>query len=84
MKDIVVKTANGEAEAQQAKAFLRANGIECRFGGEALRVTHGFTLDGLGAVRIVVTEADLERATELLAQVDSGAMTLDSLPVDGD
>lgn len=84
MKDIVVRTANGEAEAQQISAFLRAHGVECRFGGEALRVTHGFTLDGLGVVRIVVTAADLDRANELLAQVDSGVMALESLPAEPD
>jgi hypothetical protein len=40
--------------------------------GEALRNTHGLTLDGLGMVEIVVSDEDEERARELLASAERG------------
>ena len=41
--------------------------------GEALRLIHGFTLDGLGVVWVFSAE---DRARELLAATDSGELTL--------
>ena len=70
--------ANGEAEAQQAKAFLEARGIPCQFRGETLRTTYGFTLNGLGVVEIHVPDSYVEQARELLQQVEAGALTLES------
>ena len=78
----VFKT-NGEAEAQQIKAFLQAHDIPCEFRGEALRMTHGFTLDGLGVVRVCVPPEFVERARDLLARADAGDLALgdnDELP----
>ena len=43
--------ASGEIHAQQVRAFLEAAGIATFERGEALRHTHGLTLDGLGAGR---------------------------------
>ncbi len=80
-KRTCVHTASGEAQAQQIRAFLEANEIPCSFHGEALRKTHGLTLDGLGMVEIHVPEAFVERAQELLAAADSGEL---SLPEDED
>ena len=74
-KNCVYKT-NGDPEAQQIKAFLGAHGIPCEFRGEALRMTHGFTLDGLGVVRICVPPDMVEQAKELLQKADSGELTL--------
>jgi len=71
-----VLEVNGDIEAQQVKAFLEAHGIPCEFRGEALRMTHGFTLDGLGVVRICVSPDKVEQAKALLAQVDAGEMQL--------
>jgi len=76
LEGVCVKVVSGEFEAQQVKAFLEANGVECEFRGEALRNTHGLTLDGLGEVRVLVAREDEERALDLLAQVASGALTL--------
>ena len=76
-KDTCVFTAEGEMEAQQVRAFLEANGISCRFHGEALRKTHGLTLDGLGLVKIHVSETDVEKARELLALAESGEFSLE-------
>jgi len=72
----VVFTAEGEFEAQQIRAFLQAHGIPCRLEGEALRKTHGLTLDGLGYVKIHVPPERIADARELLARVESGELTL--------
>ena len=76
-KDTCVFTAEGEMEAQQVRAFLDANDIPCRFHGEALRKTHGLTLDGLGMVEVHVPKAYVEKARELLALAESGELSLD-------
>ncbi|MBD3869673.1 MAG: DUF2007 domain-containing protein [Acidobacteria bacterium] len=68
--------ASGEFEAQQIKAFLEAHGIQSVLRGEALRNTHGFTLDGLGVVRVLVAAGDEEAALELLQKADDGEMTV--------
>ena len=65
-----VYKANGDPEAQQIKAFLGAHGIPCEFRGEALRMTHGFTLDGLGVVRICVPQELVAEAKALLAKAE--------------
>ncbi len=76
-KGTCIFTAKGEMEAQQVRAFLEANDIPCRFHGEALRKTHGLTLDGLGLVEIHVSETDIEKAHELLARAESGEFSLE-------
>lgn len=68
--------ANGETEAQQVRAFLEAAGIATAVRGESLRVTHGLTLDGLGAVEILVSEADAEQARALLDSAEAGQLRL--------
>ena len=72
-----VFTANGEIQAQQVQAFLEAAGISSELRGEALRKTHGLTLDGLGRVEIVVSSVDEDRARALLASAESGEFRLD-------
>jgi len=71
-EDTCVHVANGEFNAQQVRAFLEANGITCDFHGEALRMTHGLTLNGLGEVRVHVRPEHVARARELLKQVEAG------------
>jgi hypothetical protein len=71
-----VFVANGEAQAQQVRAFLEADGIQSIERGETLRNTHGFTLDGLGRVEIYVAEAEAARARELLRAADQGSLRL--------
>jgi hypothetical protein len=71
-----VYKVNGDIEAQQVKAFLAAHGIRCEFRGEALRMTHGLTLDGLGVVRICVPDESIEEAKELLRRADAGELRL--------
>jgi len=72
-----VFVASGEAHAQQVRAFLEAAGIATLQRGEALRNTHGLTVDGLGAVEILVAEDDAAHARELLDSAEAGAFRLD-------
>ena len=67
-----VFVASGEVEAQQIRAFLEAAGIATVERGEALRKTHGLTVDGLGAVEILVEAADADQARALLSSADAG------------
>jgi hypothetical protein len=71
-----VFVANGEVHAQQVRAFLEAADIPTSVRGEALRNTHGLTLDGLGAVEISVAEADADRARTLLESAEAGEFRL--------
>ena len=64
--------ANGNIEAEQVRAFLEAHDIKVFLRGEAIRTTHGLTIDGLGAVVLEVAESDEHRARELLADADAG------------
>ena len=74
---VCIHNAAGEFAAQQIKAFLAANDIPSDLIGEALRNTHGLTLDGLGCVKILVPEEHADKARDLLARVESGEMELD-------
>ena len=71
-----VFVANGEVQAQQVRAFLEAADIPTAERGESLRNTHGFMLDGLGAVEIYVREADADRARSLLESAEAGTFRL--------
>jgi hypothetical protein len=72
----LVFVANGEVQAQQVRAFLEASDIPTAERGESLRNTHGFSLDGLGAVEIFVREIDATRARSLLESAEAGALRL--------
>ncbi len=77
--EVVIHTAQGDIEAEQVCSFLNAHGVQTSHRGESLRLTHGFTLDGLGQVEILVRTEQQAEARELLDQVDRGAL---ALPVD--
>lgn len=62
-----VFVASGEMQAQQVRAFLEAAGVPTMERGEALRNTHGLTLDGLGAVEILVAAGDADQARRFSA-----------------
>ncbi|MDX2436451.1 MAG: DUF2007 domain-containing protein [Acidobacteriota bacterium] len=74
---VVIYTAQGEMEETQVRSFLAAHDIPTFVQGEALRKTHGLTLNGLGAVEILVASEDAEEALRLLAAADRGDLTLD-------
>jgi len=67
IKLVEVHTAHGETEAQMIRSMLEGSGIDSMLRGETTRITHGFTVDGLAEVKIVVREEDEERAKEVLA-----------------
>jgi len=77
---VVVFTAQGELEETQVRSFLAAHDIPTSTRGEALRHTHGLTLDGLGAVEIMVAAQHEADARRLLDQAERGELTLDDLP----
>ena len=59
--------AQGEMDAQLIRSLLESNGIDSMLSGESLRLTHGFTVDGLAEVRILVREDDARRARDIIA-----------------
>ena len=73
---VVIANVQGEFEEQQLRMFLEANGIPTVVRGEALRKTHAFVLDGLGAVEIMVAPEHAAAARDLMAKVDSGELEL--------
>ena len=73
---VVVATVQGEFEEQQLRTFLDANGIPTVVRGEALRKTHAFVLDGLGAVQVMVAPEHEAAARDLIAKVESGELEL--------
>jgi hypothetical protein len=73
----VVYTAQGEFEETQVQSFLAAHDIPTTTRGEALRKTHGLTLDGLGQVEILVAPEHEEAARRLLEEAERGEFTLD-------
>ena len=74
---VVVYTAQGELEETQVRSFLAAHDIPTFVRGEALRKTHALTLDGLGAVEVLVAHEHAEEARRLLDAVERGDLTLD-------
>jgi hypothetical protein len=83
---VVIANVQGEFEELALRTFLEANGISTVVRGEALRKTHAFVLDGLGAVEIMVAPEHAAAARDLIAKVESGELELASefLPAEGD
>ena len=71
-----VATVNGPIEETQICSFLQGNGIPTRVRGEALRKTHGITVDGIGAAEIEVPAQFAQAARELIAMADRGELEL--------
>jgi len=61
-----VYRAVGEAEAQIIKGLLESHGITCLLKSNAAPAIHAFAVDGMGEVRVMVWEAVVERARELI------------------
>ena len=74
---VVIFIAQGELEETQVRSFLAAHDIPTSTRGEALRHTHGLTLNGLGAVEIMVAAEHETTARQLLDQAERGELTLD-------
>jgi len=71
-----VFVASGQEEANQIVAFLEASGITSALRGESTTKTHGFTLDGLGRMEVLVRESDQEQARVLLTSANAGEFQL--------
>ena len=73
-----VFVASGLDQANQIVAFLAAAGIESALRGESTTKTHGFTVDGLGKLEVLVRESDEDQARALLASADTGEFQLEA------
>ena len=71
-----VATVHGPIEEAQLCSFLQGNGIPTRVRGEAIRKTHGITVDGIGAAEVEVPAEFAQAARELIAMADRGELEL--------
>ena len=71
-----VFVASGLDQANQIVAFLEAAGITTGMRGESTTKTHGFTVDGLGRLEVLVSESDEKQARALLASAAAGEFQL--------
>jgi hypothetical protein len=62
----IVYTANGEMEAQGIRAALEAAGIPVHLNLEAAAKLYAVTVDGLGAVKVMVPIERLDEAREII------------------
>jgi hypothetical protein len=65
-KVVEVYRAVGEAEAQIIKGLLESNGIYCLLKSNAAPSVHVFAIDGMGEVKIMVRESQVEEARRLI------------------
>lgn len=69
-KLIEVWRTQGEVDAQIVRSLLESNGIPSMLSGESLRLTHGFTVDGLALVKILVRPRDARRACDIIEAIE--------------
>ncbi|MDP2914360.1 MAG: DUF2007 domain-containing protein [Candidatus Aminicenantes bacterium] len=60
----------GPVESEIIKNLLESEGISCFFKGLMLQTIYPFSADGLGEIKILVPEKDLETAKELLKNLE--------------
>ncbi|UCG54116.1 MAG: DUF2007 domain-containing protein [Dehalococcoidia bacterium] len=65
-KMIEVYKAKGELEAQVIKGMLASYGIPCLFQSHAASSVHTFAIDGMGEVRLLVSEDQVDEAKRLI------------------
>jgi hypothetical protein len=65
---IEVYRAAGEAEALIIKGLLEANGIPCVLKSSAAPSVHVFVIDGLGQVKVMVSDSMAEEARRLIVR----------------
>ena len=58
-----VRSVWGQAEADVIKSLLESHGITCLFRGRVLQSIYPMTMDGLGEIKIFVTEKDYDTAS---------------------
>jgi hypothetical protein len=64
---VQIHSVQGQVEADVIQSFLKSHGIESFTRGLAVHSIHPFTVDGMGEIRILVSEADAERARAVLS-----------------
>ena len=79
---VVISIVQGQFVEAQIKAFLEAHGIPCQLRGEALRVTHAISVDGIGAAEVLVPADRAEEARDLLARADRGELAIGDPPAE--
>jgi hypothetical protein len=65
---IEVYRAAGEAEALIIKGLLEANGIPCVLKSSAAPSVHVFAFDGMGEVKVMVSDSVAEEARRLIVR----------------
>jgi hypothetical protein len=71
MKLVEVYRAVGEAEALIIKSLLESNDIPCLLKSHAAPSVHVFTVDGMGEVKVMVSESRAEEARSLIGEQKS-------------
>jgi hypothetical protein len=62
----VVETTFGRQEAEILQSYLRAQDIHCEISQEAAGYVIGMTIDGMGAVQILVPSKERKKALEAI------------------
>jgi hypothetical protein len=62
----VVDTVAGRQEAEILQSYLRAQEITCEISQEAAGYVFGMTIDGMGAVQILVPSAQRKKALDAI------------------
>ncbi len=65
-KMVEVYSAKGELEAHVIKSLLECYGIPCLLQSHAASSVHTFAVDGMGEVRILVSEKVADEAKRLI------------------
>jgi hypothetical protein len=71
IKLVEVYRATGEAEALIIKSLLETSGIPCLLKSNAAPSVHVFTVDGMGEVKVMVSESKAEEARSLIGEQKS-------------
>ena len=79
---VVISIVQGQFVEAQIKAFLEAHDIPCELRGEALRVTHAISVDGIGAAEVLVPADRADEARDLLARAERGELAIDDPPAE--
>ena len=66
LKELI--SVQGSIEAEVIKSLLASHGIPCLLKGLVVQSVHAFTADGLGKIKIMVGERDLETAKQLIQE----------------
>jgi hypothetical protein len=64
-----VRSVWGQSEAEVIKSLLESHGITCLFRGRVLQSIYPMTVDGLGEIKIFVTEKDYDAALAVLSEL---------------